>query len=886
MRPIHTSWTKAKLLLVFNAFCVLAVLGCVTAQGPQQAGPTESAPGATADPKRIVAIHTSQDDQAIKVHVTGNRSLTYTSVKQPFPTSVILYFPETALLLESVKTEHVQDSDVIGAVKTSELTEKGTTARVEIALKKDVAYQVNREGDGLVVSFDRSAVSSGSAATAVKEQTIAPESTAAPAAPLQSATTLSSVTASAIPGGVEIKVRADGAISDYKSFTVNNPDRIVFDMNGLKSPSTKEQLVAVNAGGVKQARHYGYPDRVRLVLDASADALNAFKADPVADGLVIRIGKGATASSSASPVLAAANPTSNPSPKSGAHGSAWVNRIDFASEEKGKSTVVIGTTTTVAYDVKKAGDRRLQVKLFNTRLPDYHQRPLVTTRFESAVDRITPVSGSKDSAVVAIEMRQDVPYVVEQADSLLMIHFEASTIAPKPLAESGLASLQQVTSQTVKTAEPAMPTPVVAATDDIQTAPVVGGRPGDTRRYTGEKIALDFYDTDIKNVFRILREVSGKNFAVDKEVTGKVTLSLDKPVPWDQVMDLVLRMNRLGSIMEGDIIRIATLETIKAEDELRRAEKTVQQEEKAKEKSLEPLVTEYIPVNYANAKTDVLPQVKSLLTKDRGTAEVDERNNQIVVTDTADVLRKAKETIQRIDKVTPQVLIEARIVEATNSFSRAFGTSLSGTITTSDINTQRYALTATNPSASPLGTLGMTFTRASGIPFGTISATLTASESKGLVKIISSPKILTLDNKAATIKQGVSYPLNKLDADGNTTTTFQDVALELEVTPHVTPDNRISMKIKIANNEIGAVINNQTSFTTKEANTELLVNDGDTVIIGGIRKTREDDGGSGLPGLRNVPVLGWLFGTKSKSETKEEMLIFITPRIYQLAQSS
>jgi len=140
------------------------------------------------------------------------------------------------------------------------------------------------------------------------------------------------------------------------------------------------------------------------------------------------------------------------------------------------------------------------------------------------------------------------------------------------------------------------------------------------------------------------------------------------------------------------------------------------------------------------------------------------------------------------------------------------------------------------------------------------------------------------DNTAATIKQGLSYPFNKLDADGNTTTEFKDIALELEVTPHVTPDNRISMDLTIKNNEIGAVINNQISFTTKEATTKLLVNDGDTIIIGGIRKTRNDDSVSGVPGFKDIPLLGWFFKTKGKSDTMEELLIFITPRIYQLEQ--
>jgi len=165
-----------------------------------------------------------------------------------------------------------------------------------------------------------------------------------------------------------------------------------------------------------------------------------------------------------------------------------------------------------------------------------------------------------------------------------------------------------------------------------------------------------------------------------------------------------------------------------------------------------------------------------------------------------------------------------------------------------------------------------------------LGATIAAAESEGQVKIISSPKILALDNTLAKIKQGVAYPYRKLDADGNTTVVLTDIALELEVTPHVTPDDRISMQITVKNNEVGPVINNELSFTTKEANTELLVNDGDTVIIGGIRKSREDRDESGVPGLMKIPVLGWLFKTKSKEDQLDELLIFITPRIVQLEQ--
>ena len=555
---------------------------------------------------------------------------------------------------------------------------------------------------------------------------------------------------------------------------------------------------------------------------------------------------------------------------------AWVNRIDFSSEKDGKSTIIIGTTIPAKYDLKKINGKKLLLQLYHSKLPDYRKRPLITTRFESAVDRIIPfqTSAMKDNSGFIIEMRESVPYFIEQTGNLLFLHFEASSISPKPLDKAKLPPWEKVITQTVAQTEPA----------EMETSPKkkIVTKMG---KYTGEKIALNFFETDIKNVFRILMDVSGKNFAIDKDVSGKVTLSFDKPVPWDQVLDLVLKMNRLGMAFEGDIIRIATLKTLKEEEEERQEMLAAEQKAKEQKKALSPLVTEYIPVSYANAKDDVLPHI--VPTKDRGSVTVDGRNNQIIITDIAEKVKKAKEIIKKIDKVTPQVMIEARIVEATDTFSREIGTSwsISGTRTDGSLGgLLGFDMSATNPPTTSLGAIGINFTRLIGNTFRVVDARLAASESEGNVKIISAPKILTLDNKPAKIKQGLAYPYNKLDADGNTTTEFKDIALELEVTPHITPDERVTMKIVIKNNEIGAVINNQISFTTKEAYTELLVDDGDTIVIGGIRKTRKDIGEEGLPYLRKIPVLGWLFKTKKDEDTGEELLIFITPRVVQLSQ--
>ena len=825
----------------------------------------------------ITDISVTEDADSIVVLIKSDRLLTYTSVKQPFPLGVLLYFPDTAI--DQIETSLAPDLDIVSSVQTSELTEDGHTSRIEIALKKDASYKVTREGEGLKLLFAKeSAISTPAEPEIIPEkitdETITDESDVQPdEESMPVATRLQSVFATKLETGVKIHLKADGKIKDYKSFIIASPARIVFDLYNIKSPYRKEQLVPVDTKWVKKIRYYGYPERLRVVLDTDKSYLSRYSASNEKDGLVIHVGTD----------IIISKKEVNESGEDKQTKPAWVNRVDFSSEDTGKSTIIIGTTRPVKYKIDKAADKRLQLILFNTNLPDYRKRPLITTRFNSAVDRITPIQtpALKDTSIIIIELREAVPYFVEQTNDLLFVHFEASSIQPKPLEEADLPSWKKVMAQA--TAEPEAIEEKKA--EDKVLRPKVAGK------YTGEKIALDFYDTNIKNVFRIIREVSGKNFAIDKDVTGKVTLTLHKPVPWDQVLALVLRMNGLGMVYEGDIIRIATIGTLKKEEDRRQAEKAAERTAKEQKAALEPLVTEYIPVNYADASSDVLPHIEQILTKDRGKVTVDERNNQIIITDVAENIKRAKEIVLRIDQVTPQVMIEARIVEATDTFSREIGTQwgiTGGPLAHNQLGRLggnfSYSMSATNPPSSSLGSIGIDFARLIGTPFSIIDAKIMASESRGQVKIISAPKILTLDNKTATIKQGLSYPFNKLDADGNTTTEFKDIALELEVTPHVTPDNRISMEINIKNNEIGAIINNQISFTTKEATTELLVSDGETIVIGGIRKTRNDTGESGVPGLSKIPILGLLFKTKSKASNLEELLIFITPKIVKLGQ--
>ncbi len=596
---------------------------------------------------------------------------------------------------------------------------------------------------------------------------------------------------------------------------------------------------------------------------------------------------------------------------------AWVNRVDFSSEDAGKSTIIIGTTRPVKYKMNKAAEKRLQLILFNTNLPDYRKRPLITTRFNSAVDRITPTQtpALKTSSMIVIELRESVPYYIEQADNLLLVHFDASSIPPKQFEKADLPSWKKVIAQTTARGE---------EIEDKKAGHKVL-RSKVARKYTGEKIALDFYDTDIKNVFCILREISGKNFAIDKDVTGRVTLTLAKPVPWDQALDLILKMNQLGKTSEGDIIRIATLETLKKEKDFEQAEIIAAQKTKKEEKTLEPLDTKYIPVNYADATEDILPHLKKIISKDRGSTATDDksaemtgggasvsadkRTNMIIITDIAEKIEQAREIVKQLDKVTPQVMIEARIVEATVGFARELGIKWGGqyygTGTHSSAATtgrlfganiggnydsagQNYAvnLPAYNlPSAAKYAAgLGFAFSRIGGTTLA-LDLRLMAMETNSKGKIISTPKIATLDNEPAKIKQGYDYPFKQLDESGNTTITWKPVDLLLEVTPHITPDNRVSMAIKTTKNDIKTVLG-ETTIATKEAETKLLVNDGETIVIGGIIKETLSWSEAKVPFFGDIPVLGWLFKSKYRKTDKTEMLIFITPRIIQLKQQS
>lgn len=556
---------------------------------------------------------------------------------------------------------------------------------------------------------------------------------------------------------------------------------------------------------------------------------------------------------------------------------ALVKRVDFLMMEQGKSRVIVQTTRKVMYETLRPSPKRVLLKLFNAKIPRFEKRPLITTRFKSAVDRVVPVQTAQmgDTAIIAIELREEVPYRVEQQDTSFFVDFEPSTVPPRPMADVEMPKWQQVMRETE-----AVLTEVAAPPPEE----VVSAETG--KVYTGQKISLDFQDADIRNVFRILHEISGKNFIIGNDVKGKVTLKLDQ-VPWDQVLDLVTRMNKLGVSVEGNIVRIAPHAVIEAE-------KAAERKTKEAEREAAPLVTEYIPINYATASAvqSHLNEVKT----DRGKVTVDERTNMIIMTDVRDAIQRAGEVIKQLDVVTRQVIIEARIVEARADFSREFGiqwgfnhlntrsSSLGGPYGFSGGLANNMAVNL--PAASPTGAIDFMFARLGGTNL-TIDASLQAMESRGIGKIISSPKVLTLDNKAAIIKQGTQIPYQTSE-EGTVSVTFQDAVLSLEVTPHITMDNRISMLVNITKDapDTGISVLGQPAISKKEVTTELLVNNGDTVVIGGIITEDEGTAEGMIPGFGKIPVLGWLFKNQSKRDSRTELLVFITPTIVDLEEVS
>jgi type IV pilus assembly protein PilQ len=920
-------------------------------------GDTEGGQVGATDLKVIQGIQVAESDVGVDVRIQGGPELLYSEIRKPSPPSLSLWFPNTGL--ENVDARYPVNNELIQEIQTSEVTADGRTSKVSIVLAQEVEHQVETGADGLTISFHKAPVvqevvledASSAADPALPTPSameLAPAAVAAEdAAPASAATTLEAVHVDQLADGVDVILTADGAITDYTAFTIDDQNpRIVVDLYRLASPYKGLQKIDVESDWVKGLRHFSYPDKVRVVLDTDKALLTGFRVQPVANGLVINVSQnpgvseGVVVPAAAQmetplpPAVAAAAPQAPaPSVAESSTQPAWLNLIEFTGEDNGESEVLIGTTGVVQYEMEKLSERQLRLKLRNTRVPEYRKRPLITTRFKSAVDRVLPVQTPQmgNEAAITFDLRESVAFEVEQEDSVIRVRFAASAIPPKPLEQSALPEWKQALEAPMRAGSGATAT----AVDARDLAPAERGVPGagarsqawpsdsaygsvadvltdegtykkriapesleEKRLYTGEKIALNFFETDIKNVFRILGEISQQNFAIDKDVTGRVTLNFEKPVPWDQVLDLVLKMNQLGRKEEDGIIRIATLTTLAKEEELEKQKLKNKREAEDEQE----LVTEFFLIGYVDARSLACRHLAALEGEDcgttvawqsrfspRGSVSVDDDRQIIVINDVPKGIERAREIIRIMDRVTPQVLIEARIIEASSDFRRELGfdwgdVSIGSFALGSVAEITGISLGANNiPSTLvPTGSIGFGVSKLSGTPFDIVDAQLQVSESEGKSRTVSAPKILTLDGKEASIQQGFEFAYLERDSAGGSSVKFKNVDLKLTVTPKVTPDNRIHMTVNLKKDDVLDRSAETPALTTNAAQTVLLVEDGDTIVIGGIIKASLDESEQGLPGLRKIPVLGYLFKGTVKADEQNELLIFLTPKIVTL----
>jgi len=407
------------------------------------------------------------------------------------------------------------------------------------------------------------------------------------------------------------------------------------------------------------------------------------------------------------------------------------------------------------------------------------------------------------------------------------------------------------------------------------------------KHFTGRKMSLDFQGASITSVLRLIADTAGINMVFGKDVDGKVTMQL-KNIPWDQALDIVLKTNSLGMKKEGGVYRVAKLEALQKEEEQHMAVK------RSKEKA-EDLERALLPINYANAE-ELSGVIKELLSQ-RGKMDVDVRTNTIIVKDIHAVVEEARQVVKHLDLATPQVSIEARIVEATTNFARELGVQWGGhfqagpttgnptgldfphtigLVGTADSNDGFAVNLPTTKTAT--GGVGLTLGSLTNALF--LDLRLSALEESGEAKVIASPRVTTLDNQEAIIKQGDEIPFQSTSQNG-TQTEFKEALLQLKVTPHITSNKKVILKIVASKDtpDFANGVGGQPAISKQEASTQVLLANHETTVIGGIYSITEEDAHSRIPFLSRIPLVGNLFKSHRRKRDRKELLIFITPRI-------
>ena len=659
-------------------------------------------------------------------------------------------------------------------------------------------------------------------------------------------------------------------IGKYRYFGLQNPQRLVLDIYGVQPGFSDRSFKLEN--GFDRLRVGPYRDKTRFVFDTAGGGLPSYEVQEKGNHLVVAWGAG----NADAPVTHNNN------------GPLSIQAMDFMVEN-GKSLFVVTLSKPgeLVTAVKKGNIVRFGVK--DADLPRRHRRAFDSSSFPSAVQMITPysvVQGNQKEVRFAAELKGETPYsVAMQGDRLI---FEVENGAFGMAGQPGQATMKQEVAVAVSQKAPSAVGYGSAYTPSVSTPPQssvgmassIQKEAAEGQVYSGEKISLVFDDADIRKIFNLIGEVSDMNIIVGNEVKGTISLRLID-VPWDQALDLIMETKELGMLQDGNVIRILPQKQIRSMDEAKYSAA------RAMEK-LEDLSTEVIPVSYTDLKNIENP-VKKILTE-RGNVTLDARNKQIIVTDINSVIGEVKTLVKILDTPERQVMIEARIVEASSTFGRQLGVKWGISNDATEDPSFNIGLGGSflipPPAIGSVGGAGL----GSGITFGNLGVDSTivdlrisALESSGFGKIISKPRVATLNGEKAKIAQGTSIPYSTI-SDSGTKTEFIDANLELEVTPVINPDNTIILDIKATNNQPSSEspdLSSAPAIDKKEAETKILVRDGETTVIGGIFVENETSSETGVPLLMHVPVLGHLFKSTSKSTDRRELLIFITPKILE-----
>ncbi|MEM4987263.1 type IV pilus secretin PilQ family protein [Collimonas sp. H4R21] len=640
------------------------------------------------------------------------------------------------------------------------------------------------------------------------------------------------------------------------AFAVISPARIAFDFIGVGNATGKTSQ-DISMGDVRNVVVAQADDRSRLVFNLKRSLSYATAMD--GNSLIVTIdGSGglATPVNAAGmpvrPAAAAAAPVAAaPAPAALLNGKPALRDIDFRRGTAGEGRVVIDLPNTqVGVDVRQQG-QTIVVDFLKTSLPDVLRRKLDVGDFGTPVKTITTVTQGENVRMI-IEPKGLWEQSAYQSDSQLVIEVKPIKEDPNKLAQGA-------------------------------------------QGYRGDKLSLNFQNVEVRSVLQVIADFTGLNIITSDTVGGNLTLRL-KDVPWDQALDIVMQAKGLDMRKNGSVIWIAP------KDELLTKEK-LELEQRSQIAELEPLRTESFQLNYQ--KAEAFKKVfgiddagsggkKNSILSNRGSAVIDPRTNQLFVTDTPTILQNIRNLVQKIDIASRQVLIEARMVEANDGFSRNLGAKLgfgfNGKNVTAGGTQTATASTGTlpiiggnsvnlpaNPSTGTAGSLALTLFNSAASKF--ISLELSALEADGQGKIISSPRVVTADQQKALIEQGVEIPYQNATSSGATSVEFKKANLKLEVVPQITPDGNVILTVDVTNDSVGATVPGGVAINTKHVQTQVQVENGGTVVIGGIYTQTISNDITKVPLLGDIPVLGYLFKQTAVVNKRTELLIFLTPKI-------